>query len=134
MSNLTSINNPQSISYIHPTIFTIQSFNLTPTPTHPNLSITISPLYQSPFPQHSLNLSTPSLQLSTQPLSIITTEYHSPTYSSPLPLSIYNTNHQQLTPSQFNSIPLNQPIQLTITEHLHNNQPQLLLTKIQFIN
>lgn len=133
MSNLTSINNPQFISYTHPTIFNLQSFNLTPTHTNPNLSITISPLYQSLFPQHSFNLSTPSLQLSTQPFSTITTEFHTPTYSSPSPLTIFNLNDTQLLPSQFNSIPLNQPINITITECLHNNQPQLFLTSIQFI-
>lgn len=134
MSTLTKIINPQHITYTHPTIFTLKSFNLTPTINNPILHITISPLQQDIYPQHNnFKLSIPSQLLSTQPFSTITTEHHTPNYYSPLPLTIFNSN-TQLNTSQYNSIPINQPISITIIESLHNNQLQLTLTNIKLIH
>ena len=110
-----------SISYIHPTDFTLISANLIPTTTNTHLSIRVTPLStpsSSSFP--TLNLSKPSTNLSTSPSSTLSTEFHTPQYLSPAPLAIYSSTLQLIPPSQYHTIPLNSTVSIQLTEDLHN--------------
>ena len=130
---LTQYTQNPFIEYTHPTLFTLISHNLIPTNDNPYLSITISPTtQQSPLHYHSLSLSPPSKLLSTNQFSTITTEFHTPSYASPLSLNIYNSYPTKLQPSQYSSIPLNSTISIQLTEILISNElsTQFYLTHI----
>ena len=122
------------INYIYPSTFMLISHNFIPTPHNPNMSITISPTgdSSSPYSQPSrLSLSKPASLLYNTEFSTLTTEHHTPSYDSPLPLTIYDSNYNIIPPSQYHTITNHSNISIKLSEVLiNNNHTQFYLTDI----
>ena len=131
---LTQFTDTSHITYIFPSTFILISHNFIPTLHNPSMSITISPTGDSSSPYSSsshLALSKPSSLLSNTEYSTLTTEHHTPSYLSPLPLTIYDSNYNIIPPSNYNTIPNHSNISIQLNEVLYfNTTTQFYLTSI----
>ena len=130
---LTQSTHSSHITYIYPSTFMLISHNFIPTLHNPSMSITISPTgdSSSPYsdPSH-LSLSKPASSLYNTEYSTLTTEHHTPSYLSPLPLTIYNSNYDIIPPSNYHTISNHSNISIQLSEVLIHNTTQFYLTSI----
>jgi hypothetical protein len=131
LPNITQFTDCTNITYIFPSTFMLISHNFIPTLHNPAMSITISPTGDSSSPLSSssqLILSKTSSKLSNTEYSTLTTVNHSPTYQSPLPLTIYNQDHEIIPPSNYHTISDHCNISIQLNEVLfHHNTSSTLL-------
>jgi hypothetical protein len=132
---ITQFKHSSNITYIYPSTFILISHNLIPTTHNPSMSITISPTGDTSSPYSSsshLELSKPSSLLYNTEYTTLTTEHHTPSYLSPIPLTIYNSNYDIIPPSQYHNITNHSNISIQINETLlhHSQTTQFHLTSI----
>lgn len=135
MSTLTQFIHHKQISYVHPNVFVLNSFQSnTANNVHTinvslneSQSIVTHPHAPLAFPMFQTVLSAPAATLSTNLNSTIMTD---PTCNYHTRLQVHSIDESILPRSLYHTIPTNSKVTLQIEEILVNNEVQLMLTNL----